>query len=250
MSWNNIETWPTGTTGPSGWTGPVLFGPTGATAPSGPTGSSPRGMQYLYNRVRIEMIGASEATIRSKMYDTFVEFFNDSSVWQELLYGNLFDNAVEYYLVPQEEPAGVIIRLDGVYDTNGFPIPAAMRDPPYMRLAWPPQNPNPVFVRVCKSVSLQSDFGLPQVPYWVVDRYGPYLLAGVLSQLQIQPDRPYSDPKLAAINHAKFREGVVNARVNALRQNTFGRNTWVYPQQLRTTSQQGGVSVGNNFNEF
>lgn len=246
---SDIETFPP-FTGPTGLTGPVLFGPTGATAPTGPTGGSRRGVQYLYDRVRISVIGASEANIKSKIYDALVEFFDYSSVWQELLVGNLFGNAQEYYLCPQEDPAGLIIRLDGVYDLNGFPIPAAMRDPPYMRLAYLPQNPNPAFVRVIKSVSLPHDYGLPQVPYWVIDRYGPYLYAGVMSLLQIEPDRPYSDPKLAALNHGKFREGVTNARVDALRQNTFGRNSWVYPQQFRTTSQQGGVSVGNNFNEF
>lgn len=247
---SDIETWPTGTTGPTGFTGPVLFGPTGATAPTGPTGTSRRGIHYLYDRVRIEVIGASDATIKAKLYDTLVEFFNDSSIWQELLVGNLFDNAQEYYLAPQEDPAGLIIRLDGVYDLNGFPIPAAMRQPPYLRLAYLPQNPNPAFIRVIKSVALPHDWGLPPIPYWVVERYGPYLFAGVISQLQIQPDRPYSDAKVAALNHAKFREGVNYARVDALRQNTFGRNTWVYPQQFRVTSQQGGVSVGNNFNEF
>lgn len=242
-----IETYPTG---PTGFTGPALFGPTGATAPSGPTGASYRGIQYLYNRVRIEAIGASEATIRTMLYDTLLEFFGDSSVWQELLVGNLIGGVVEYYLVPQEEPGGVIIRLDGVYDTNGFSVPAAMRDPPYMRLAYLPNLPNPVLARVIKNVAIPHDFELPQIPYWVVDRYGPYLLAGVMSHLQIQADRPYSDPKLAVVNHGRFREGVNYARVNALRQNTFGKNTWVYPQQFRTTSQQGGVSVGNAFNEF
>lgn len=239
-------------TGPTGMTGPALFGPTGATGPTGPnqTGEAWQGINYLVDRCRIELLGASKALVVAKLYDVFHEFFTDSSVWQELLVGNVFTNQTHYYLVSQESPAGVIIRLDGVYDTNGFKVDAAMRTPPILHLVYPQSNAATVQVRVIKSVDIPQPNCAPAVPYWVCDRYMPYLMAGLLSKMQIQPDRPYTDVKTAQVNHYKFREGVMQARVNALRQNTFGRNTWVYPSQFRTTSQQGGVSVGNNFSEF
>lgn len=230
----------------------MLWGPTGATGPTGPSGPqlAHRGIQYMYTRVRMEVLGASDALIRDKMYDTLDEFFNDSSVWQEVLAGNFIGNTTRYYLVPQHEPAGVIFRLDGVYDMAGFPVPASMPEPPFIQLAYPPNQPNPAVIRVIKTLEIPHFGELPKVPYWVFDTYLPYLIAGVLSKLQAQPDRPYTDMKSAQINHYKFREGVMLARTNALRRNMFGRNSWVYPQQFRTTSQQGGVSVGNNFNEF
>jgi hypothetical protein len=239
-------------TGPTGLTGTMLWGPTGATGPTGPTGPelSHRGMHYLIDRCRIELLGASTALITTKLYDVFNEFFNDSSVWQEVLEGNFIGNTVRYYLVPQHHPAGVIIRLDGVYDLNGFSVPAAMPEPPFLHLAYPPNQPNPAYVRVVKTCEVPHPGHPPHVPYWVFDQYLPYLMAGLLSKMQLQPDRPYTDVKAAQVNHYKFREGVMNARVNALRKNVFGRNSWVYPQQFRTTSQQGGVSVGNAWNEF
>jgi hypothetical protein len=207
-------------------------------------------MQYLVDRCRVEMIGATQAMILLKLYDTLNEFFNDSSIWQEVLAGNFIGNITRYYLVPQHEPAGVIIRLDGVYDYNGFGVPSLMPEPPFLQLAYPANQPNPAYVRVVKTCAVPPLGEAPHVPYWVFDQYEPYLFAGLMSKMQIQPDRPYTDVKAAQVNHYKFREGVMNARVNALRRNTFGRNTWVYPQQFRTTSQQGGVSVGNAFNEF
>lgn len=239
-------------TGPTGCTGTLLWGPTGATGPTGPTGAAlaQRGMQYLVDRCRVELLGASTALILAKMYDVMDEFFNDSSLWQEVLEGNFIGNATRYYLVPQHHPAGVIFRLDGVYDLNGFPVPAAMPEPPFLQLAYPPNQPNPAFVRVIKTCAVPPPGEAPHVPYWVFAQYTPYLMAGLLSKMQLQPDRPYTDVKTAQVNHYKFREGVMNARVNALRRNGFGKNSWIYPQQFRTTSQQGGVSVGNNYNEF
>ena len=56
-------------TGPTGCTGTALWGPTGATGPTGPTGPelSHRGMHYLIDRCRIELLGASAALITTSI---------------------------------------------------------------------------------------------------------------------------------------------------------------------------------------
>ena len=232
-------------------TGPKFFGPTGATGPTGPTGTtSHRDSHYLLTRAKIELTGASDAMIRSKFYEVFNEFLSESSLWQERITGEIFPHTVEYWVEPQETPAGVILLLDSVCDRIGVPIPAAMPKRGFVHLQCAPTTEQTVHIYVTKTCAIPHDNDMPQVPWWVINQYEVYLLSGVLSKMQLQKGRSYSDPILGRENYTQFRNGVAIARSNALHKNTFGRNAWSYPQQMRTTSQRGGVSVGSNYREF
>jgi len=249
---------PTGTTGPSflgvtgAVTGPAFFGVTGA---SGPTGAQPEPThtKYLYDRARTQLVGASDAMIRMVMYDIFHEFFNDSSIWLEAIPGLLQPHTKFYYLEPGNSqslgvpfPKGKITKLAGV-TTGHFPISADMPDPPVMRLQFQQSNTTPVFATVVKNVRVPKHDEIPNIPYFVVEDFSPYLLAGITGILQMQSDKPYSDAKLGLINYQRFRQGVNMARVRAMRANTQGGQAWAYPQQFRTESQRGwAVTVGNS----
>lgn len=238
-------------TGPTGCTGPVLFGPTGATGPTGPTGFvAQRGIKYLYDRVRIELVGASDNMIASKFYEVFDEFFRDSMWWREVIIGELFANQLDYYLQPQHEPGGRIIRLGGVYDKNGFPVAATMPSPGFVRLLNPMNNNQTVAIVVMKSCEIPHGNELPRVPRYAVEGYEHYLLDGIAGKLMMQPNRAYSDNANGKQKYLSFRNGVNEAKIDAQHQNTFGRNAWFYPQQFRQTSQYGAISVGNNYDEF
>jgi hypothetical protein len=248
---------PTGTNiqflGPSGAvTGPAFYGVTGAT---GPTGSiyKHEHMKFLYDNVRIRMAGASDAMIRSVIYEVLHEFFNDSSVWREIIPGNLQPYVLYYWLEPgnplsplfDPQPKGEIIGIGAVFDFNGFPLGADMPEPPVMRLQFAQSSPLPVWVTTFKNVRVPHGSELPEVPASIIRMYETWLMAGVIGKLQLQDNRPYSDPKMGILNYQTFRQGVNIARVRAMRMNTVGGQAWQYPQQFRTVSQRGGVSVGN-----
>jgi len=254
------QTWsgPTGSAGPIKFlgvtgavTGPAFFGVTGATGPTG-LQRQPKHMQYLYDRARIQLVGASDAMIRSVMFEVFHEFFNDSSIWTETIPGLLQPSVIFYYLQPgnvqsplDPEPEGHIIGFYGLVDYNHFPYGADMPEPPVMRLQFPQNNTLSVFATVIKNVTVPHDNDLPHIPHWVVSTFETHLLAGVIGKMQLQANRPYSDPKLGMMNYAMFRQGVNMARVRAMRRNTEGTNAWAYPQQYRMRTQRGGVTVGN-----
>ena len=252
---------PTGTTGPNflgvtgAVTGPSYFGVTGATGPTAGTVQTEHPhVKYLYDRARIELVGASDAMIRMVMRDMFHEFFNDTSLWREAIPGILYPDAKTYYLEPGNAqslgdpfPSGRIIGLAGVQGMNHFPVYADMPQPPILRLLFSQSNETAVWVTVIKNVALAHYSELPEVPKWTVDVYEPYLLAGIKGLLQLQLDRPYSDMKSGQMNYGQFRRGVGIGRTRAIRNNVWGGQAWAYPQTFRTNSQHGwAVSTGND----
>jgi hypothetical protein len=257
---------PTGATGTSGFnfigitgavTGPAFFGVTGATGPTaGTVVKAEPHTGYLYKRARIELVGASDAMIRMIMYDVFHEFFNDSQSWQEIIPGLLQPGVIYYELVPGQPqsigdvlPAGKIVGLAGVNDLNGIYITADMFPVPILRIQYPQSNTTPVFATVIKSVDRPQDPDLPDIPQSIIDKYEPYLLAGIKGKLMQQDNRPYSDPTMGMRQYQYFRQGVNIAKVATMRRNTFGAQAWAYPQQFRTRSQQGWVvSTGQWWN--
>jgi hypothetical protein len=87
---------------------------------------------------------------------------------------------------------------------------------------------------------------LPLVPLWFVNQWEEKIFEGVVGRLMNQPDKPYSNPKQADYHLRRFQMEAANARVAALRANTYGRQAWTYPSQWRSNSQRGGVSTGND----
>ena len=250
---------PTGTTGPNflgvtgAVTGPAFFGVTGATGPTaGSVQPDPSHLKFLFDHARIELVGASDAMIRSVMYEVFHEFLNDSSCWLEAIPGNLWPNTLFYYLEPGNPqslgdpfPKGHIIRLAGLCDFNYFPISAAMPHPPLLELQFLQSNEIPVYATVVKTVRIPEDNEIPAIPHWIVSQYAPYLLAGIKATMLFQTDKPYSDPKMGTAEYQRFRQGVNMARVATLRRNVWGSQAWAYPIQFKTESQRGwAVTVG------
>lgn len=250
---------PTGTTGPEflgvtgAVTGPAFFGVTGATGPTGMQTQHTH-MRFLYDRARIELAGASDAMIRLTMYDVFHEFFNDTSIWLESISGQLMPGTKSYYMVPGQVqslgdpfPEGKIIGLLGVVDFNQWPVSAQMPEPPIVELQFQQSNQVSAWVTVIKTVKVPHSSGIPDVPHWVISTYEPWLLAGIKGKLQLQADKPYSDPKLGMLNYQTFRQGVNIGRVRAMRRNTWGSQAWSFPDNYRTKSQRGwAVSSGNS----
>lgn len=258
------QPWP----GPTGTTGPEFLGVTGAvtggaffgvTGAAGPTGMQElhSGVHYLYDRARIELVGASDAMIRATMYDVMLEFFNDSSLWLETIPGQIYPMTQLYYLQPGNPqslgdpfPEGRIIRLAGVIGENHFPQGALMPQPPVMMLQFIPSNEMSVWATVVKVPKAPHDGGLPHVPNHVVEKYEPWLLAGIKGRLMQQPNRPYSDAKNGILQYQTFRQGVNMARVAALRGNVQGGQAWAYPQTFRIESQRGWVVTTGNQRRF
>jgi hypothetical protein len=96
-----------------------------------------------------------------------------------------------------------------------------------------------------KTVDLPADRGVPLMPDALFKKYFSPLLDGVLGRLMAQPNKSYSDAKMADYHLKRFRNGIAKARVEAQRANTSGAGSWRFPQTFSVRGQRGGISVGN-----
>lgn len=212
-------------------------------------------LEQLLNQARVTLVGASEGGLRGAFYDVLSEFFNDSSAWTQDVAFTALSTTVEY---PIQVNEGLIIRLVGVttppaaqQQTAGIPsglfIPALMPEVGTLILKNAPSTTTTYVATVVTNVAQPVDrHGLPQAPDWALPIWHVGLLDGLLGKMMIQPNKSYSNKETGQYHLKRFRDAIARARVSKLRANTNGAQAWRFPQQYRSTSQQGGVpAVGS-----
>lgn len=202
----------------------------------------------LLNQLRVELIGSSDALLRSLMYQVMTEFFNDSSIWTEAIPISAVPNQRRYDITPVD---GQIIRLEGVahvtFNTDGtlnghYFIPALMPEIGTIVASHAPASAQNWFASVVKNVSLPTlRDGVPIAPEFTLKQWFLAIKHGILGEMMNQKDKSWSDAKGAAYHLTKFRGYIGNARSIKLRANTNGASAWRFPQGFRVNSQQGGV---------
>lgn len=212
-------------------------------------------VDQLLNQARVTLVGASEGGLKGAFYDVLSEFFNDSSCWTQDVLINANATSVVYPLQVNE---GQIIRLVGVTTPcdpaqvaagipGGLFISALMPEIGTLILKHAPNTSVNYLATVVTNVAQPVDRkGLPQAPDWALPIWHVGLLDGLLGKMMIQPNKSYSNKETGQYHLKRFRDAISRARVSKLRANTNGAQAWRFPQQYRSTSQQGGVpAVGS-----
>lgn len=206
-------------------------------------------IDQLMNQLRVELLGASDAQLRARMFDTMTEFFNDSSSWTEIIDLAVIPTSAQYDIAPTE---GQIIRLSGTIDSQLCFVPALMQTPGVICFRWPPNVAQTYRVKVVKNVSLPTTRDqYPIAPDWVLKQWHTAIKEGVLGNMMNEKNKSYSEPKGALYHLTRFRKGITDARIATLKANTEGTQAWRFPQGFRANTQQGGVpSFGGNDRTF
>lgn len=198
----------------------------------------------LMNQCRIELLGSSDALLKSMFFQVGTEFLNDTSMWTECISINAITTSNQYDLTPSE---GQIIRLECVMqlDENGcprFPVPGLMPDIPTFVASHAPSTNQSWVAFVVKNLDqpMLRD-GLPLAPDWLLQRWFLAMKHGIIGEMANQKDKSWSDPKNALYHLSKFRKYIQDARVIQLKKNTNGATAWRFPQTFNGRSQQGGV---------
>lgn len=198
--------------------------------------------QFLTNAL-IKLPGASINGLKAELYDVLKEFFSDSNTWQEDIEFIPVADQVDYVLTPLED--GQIIRLTGVWDNKGIPVPAFMRDFGTIRLVNAPSATGTAttkwFARVIKTVTLPTTkLNTPIAPVWALRVYSIHILDGLLGKMMEQQNKSFSNTTSAAYHLRRFRAGIQIARTAMARANNVGAQTWSYPQGWGPGSQGSG----------
>jgi hypothetical protein len=201
----------------------------------------------LLNQARVKLPGSSDAALKGELFDVLHEFFDTSSAWTEAITLNVLPNTVEYAVTPD---SGQIIRLAGVVDGNNIPQPAIMAELGEVLFANPYNVAQTMTAVAVKSVVLPTSRDqLPEIPSWVLPRWHNVILDGILGKMMGQLNKSYSNETLSTYHLRRFRDGMAQARVAALRHNTFGTQSWRFPSGFATRTQRGAVSsIGSDTN--
>jgi hypothetical protein len=203
-----------------------------------------REFEQLMFQAQTKLPGASDNGIKAELYDVLKEFFRDSNAWREDIKFTPIANQHDYVLTPLEE--GQIIRLMGVWDGKGIPIPAFMHRFGEIRLVHKPSVPQPTewFARVVKNVTLPTTRdGMPVAPDWTLQVYSVDILDGLLGKMMGQQTKSYSNGTLSTYHLRRFRTAIQIARTAAARDNVVGAQEWAYPRGWGSITQRGGVST-------
>ena len=133
-------------------------------------------------------------------------------------------------------------------DQNNILQPASLpiMDPVTVRLRDTPNTAWPGTACFAKSVVLGGDIDdFPELPDWIWQRWMPTLMHGLMGKMMLTPSKSYTDDKLGTFHQRMYERDCSLIRGMVLRQNTYGTNSWMYPQGWRVRGQRGGVSVGN-----
>lgn len=194
-------------------------------------------MNRLMDNARVNLPGALDSVIQLELFNTLNEFFQDSNIWYE----DIQFEAVATSADPVQDPAaytytitptmGVIVRLIGVGDSNNFPQAATMATPGEIFLLRSPNYTQTYTARVAITVDdpVTRD-GYPECPDWIINKYTNELAEGVIGRMMGQPAKPYSSPQLAQYHLRRFKQGVSQAKVEALHKNVYRGQSWSFPQ--------------------
>lgn len=206
-----------------------------------------RDLEHLFNAARVRLAGASDAQIKAEFYDCMQEFLDNSAAWTEVIQINILPNTQDYNVTPSQ---GQIIRLQRVVNVNLTNQPASM--PAFdaygatIHFLNPYSQNDTFWATVVKNIALPTGkYMIPEMPDWILPRFGYRIVDGVLGRMFNEDRKPYANPGKANYHLTRFRDAIGRARTAVLRESALGTQRWIYPQGFQTRTQRGGISVGN-----
>ena len=229
--------------------------------------------------IRMDCPGVMDGIMRKTLFNTLREFFRRTNIWLFELPIYIIASANDYVIntcqnvivvrlmaleKPQYFPGSPVeyipgdppqfikypLTIPGYQTQNPYPrIPRdgvllnAGAECPILRIIWNPGTTDTWVATLALSCADPTDvFGLPSgVPDWIIEKYFEYIAHGVTAKLMLQPNKPYSSPKLAEYNMRKFHEGVGIARTESRNLFVYGGQRWMYPQTYVTPAKHKAV---------
>lgn len=215
----------------------------------------------IFADIRKDLPSVVDAVLRQEVFRVVDDFTQNTNIWQEHVPFQVMPHVTTYLINTRE---GKPNRLMVVYNDTGQDQVNPLIFPPPPRTAFPP-NPTlwpggAVTMRTPGTLQLARDLDMsavwwavvakrttepldadkyPVVDDWIVDKYADTIGRGILARLQLEPQKPYSNPMLAQVNQRAYIAGRGLARANDGHANVFDAQNWRFPQQFATVNRKG-----------
>lgn len=196
-------------------------------------------MNRLMDNARIKLPGALDGVLQMEMVNVLNEFLNGSNLWTEdIPFGvtptteTYLENpsAWTYTIIPSR---GSINRLMALVTSDGLAVPAGMEVPGDIVLGRQPNEADTYTALVSLVLGDQmTKEGYPDFPQWILSKYYPDILDGLLGAMMGQLAKPYSNPQLAQFHLRRFRSAISAAKVEAQHKNVYRGQSWRFPQNF------------------
>lgn len=210
-------------------------------------------MSEEYDRLIADIVtnapGAIPGTIDAELMVVLRDFLQMTSAWKQDFEMPVYKDRTCYVLSP---PRGTMIHLlFNVYnstDPDKRPVSQGgwrMNRPGEIEFAGPPSEDAlwvarvslyPVAASQGSSASCKGT-----VPGGILNEYYDTLLHGILSRLQAQPLKGYTNLQMALMHQKLYREGRSVAKADIARSHVWGTQQWRFPPATVATSRQTGA---------
>ena len=193
-------------------------------------------LDRIINTAQLRLVGTTVIGIKNELYSVCDEFCQKSGAWYDTVQFTAVPMVLGYTIM---SPVGQIIRLKGVTNGGGSQMDAAFNLPTDLELAAAPAAADTYTAWIVLTVNDPVDRNsYPLIPKQLAIKYNSVLLDGVLGHMMSQQAKPYTDQNMAAYHLRRFRSGIAQATLDALKQNTEQNQAWRFPQGFATRSQR------------
>lgn len=199
----------------------------------------------IYEDVRKDIPSVSKAIVQQELFRVCADFTQTVNIWTQDCTLAVIPNKTNYPLYSQITH-GRANRLLFVYDANAptknWPMSGiTMRVPGLIELYRTPGVTASWIAVIAKHTHDVNSDGYPFLDDWIVEKYADVLGRGVMARLQLEPQKPYSNPMLAVQNQRAYISGRSNARANDGNTNVYNAQPWRYPTGWGVTQRRGFV---------
>lgn len=201
----------------------------------------------LMDNIRVKAPGVLDGVIFMELFNTLDEFFKKSNIWWEDIPFQVLSTYETGDTVDIVATEGQMNRLLYVLNADNQPRRAvSMPIPGSLLFTVAPGEDQTWTARVALTVTdpvpdsgrLQ---GIPRAPDWILKKYRNGIVSGVLANLFAQPAKPYSNPRMAVLEHRKYKMAESAAVSEGRHQNLYSGQTWRYPRFAGGTQRSGGI---------
>jgi hypothetical protein len=204
--------------------------------------------QRLYNDVKIQVPGATDAVTKQELFRCAKDFFDETNLWTEGVPFVVTPNVHSYTVTPvgKGTPNRLIVVFDPAQqypDMRWVQSGIQMDQPGIITMRYSPSTSANWVALYAKTPTDPVDAnGYPDMEssaWWLIDKYRDAFFYGTVARLQLQPSKTYSNLKSGGWNNQNYITQRGKARTDALKANVLGGQRWMFPQGYATISRKG-----------